>query len=66
MKEIGADIAVCYTFRHDPCYHILTGNGFLNRGQSFSWIIRKVVEDLLLDVQDVRNWSLTRGDSDGV
>ncbi len=66
LRESGADIATCHTFWHDPCYHLLRGKGFLHRGQGNTWILNKLAEDLPLNVQDVRNWFLTPGDSDGV
>jgi predicted N-acetyltransferase YhbS len=66
LRESGADIAVCQMFRHNPCYQLLTGSGFLNRGSGGFSMIRKLADVGALDMLDVRNWFLTRGDSDGI
>ncbi|MFC2016713.1 hypothetical protein ACFLUF_03260 [Chloroflexota bacterium] len=67
LRESGADIAACHTFRQNPCYHLLASNGFMNRGTLlYTWMVNKFAEDLPINVQDVRNWFLSVGDSDAV
>ena len=64
LKEGGADIAICQVFKHNPCYHLLTDNGFFRKGQGGMWTFATYSEDSPHDLADVRNWFLMHGDSD--
>jgi hypothetical protein len=64
FKNSGADFAQFQMLANSPYCKLFKSHGFRRYGHGSCWMVKKFVDDGTIDVYDVRNWYLTKGDTD--